>query len=1084
MNMPASLGSVDVDVSANLDRLLNGFRDAERAADRFDRELDKRVTQSAQRAQKATESLAAAETRLGRSFGTTQQAADRFGRSVEKAGDQSAKAARATDGAVASLRRTLLSTAGLITAALGANQVKEITDSYTRFTNQLKVAGIEGARLTEVQGDLFEIGQKYGVQLEALGSLHGRLTQSQKELNASSAQMMIFTNGVAAAVKVQGATTEQSKGALLQLTQALGGAVVRAEEFNSINEGARPILQAVANGIERFGGSVAKLRAEVIDGKVTSQEFFQGFLQGSADLEAQAAKANLTIGASLVTLNNALGKYIGETDAAYSATARIGMAISALAENLDTVIPALGVIAGLIATRYVVAIGASAAAHIGDAIAKARDLAVTEALALAQLQLNGALMGGVVSANASTAAITRLSVAKGLLTRASGGVVAMLGGPYGAALAATAAAVYLVYQHTVSAHEANGKYAAGLQDSNSVTDKAAELERKLAIAKGQAREATLKEIAAERDLIGKKIESARWSVLLARAELQRARVRAESVEQGPSSPMAAGAGAGGGMEGAVFGATVATQGELRQAEANEKAADQALTELERGLNKIDGMLNQGAGSGGGGAASGTGKGKKGPKGPSLADTANRFDQERASIQQQAVAAEASSAKSAEEKAELDLRALEMTRKRMLVDIARDEHYSDAQKKVLTEQVEALAEVERENVERDKRKRLAQESREIGQAILDKQVAELEGQRDIAKTATERRAIDREILRLRREFELQQALAIANSQDSTNAEKSVALLDSERIRAGGAIDERGARRGVEDELGETAPEWGEFADKEKIEDIRDAEAEKLAVIKEALEMRLITEEEAAARRVEIEQDAANKIAEVEAARNSERLQSAQSIAGSLMSVLENTVGKHNAAYKAMFVAEKAFAIADSIIQIQVALAKALALPFPANLPAMAQVAAIGASIVSNVMAVSAQFDKGGWTGDMARDAAAGVVHGQEFVVKAGPAARHRPMLESLNAGRDPTAALGAAAAGGGLMGNGRGRVMVKQMPGVAIEYRESMTSGDVEIIAERAVERHAPKVIAADLDRPNSRTRKSLRRNTSAKEVKR
>lgn len=45
-----------------------------------------------------------------------------------------------------------------------------------------------------------------------------------------------------------------------------------------------------------------------------------------------------------------------------------------------------------------------------------------------------------------------------------------------------------------------------------------------------------------------------------------------------------------------------------------------------------------------------------------------------------------------------------------------------------------------------------------------------------------------------------------------------------------------------------------------------------------------------------------------------------------------------------------------------------------------------------------FDSGGWTGNGARSAAAGIVHGQEFVVKAGPAARHRPLLEAMNQNR--------------------------------------------------------------------------------------
>jgi hypothetical protein len=60
-----------------------------------------------------------------------------------------------------------------------------------------------------------------------------------------------------------------------------------------------------------------------------------------------------------------------------------------------------------------------------------------------------------------------------------------------------------------------------------------------------------------------------------------------------------------------------------------------------------------------------------------------------------------------------------------------------------------------------------------------------------------------------------------------------------------------------------------------------------------------------------------------------------------------------------------------------------------------------------------FDSGGWTGNMPSGKIAGVVHGQEYVVKAGPAARFLPLLEAMNAGsmRGIMAAPGSYASGG-------------------------------------------------------------------------
>ncbi|PSW53066.1 hypothetical protein C0W50_19855, partial [Photobacterium leiognathi subsp. mandapamensis] len=65
------------------------------------------------------------------------------------------------------------------------------------------------------------------------------------------------------------------------------------------------------------------------------------------------------------------------------------------------------------------------------------------------------------------------------------------------------------------------------------------------------------------------------------------------------------------------------------------------------------------------------------------------------------------------------------------------------------------------------------------------------------------------------------------------------------------------------------------------------------------------------------------------------------------IAKTFAGKQSGIYKAMFAASKAFAIAESIIKIQQGIANAASLPFPANIPAMATVAASTMSIVSTI-----------------------------------------------------------------------------------------------------------------------------------------
>lgn len=186
-----------------------------------------------------------------------------------------------------------------------------------------------------------------------------------------------------------------------------------------------------------------------------------------------------------------------------------------------------------------------------------------------------------------------------------------------------------------------------------------------------------------------------------------------------------------------------------------------------------------------------------------------------------------------------------------------------------------------------------------------------------------------------------------------------------------------------------------------QELRDHQQEMINTVQESLEARLITEQEAADRILAINADMNAKIREAETARYSVALQSASSTFGSLAEMTKAFAGEQSGIYKVMFAASKAFAIADSIIKIQQGIANALALPFPANLAAVATVAAEAASIVSNIQAVALSFRDGGYVmgpGTGTSDSVPANLSNGEFVIRESQTRKYRGLLEDINAGR--------------------------------------------------------------------------------------
>ncbi|MEH2754920.1 phage tail length tape measure family protein, partial [Klebsiella pneumoniae] len=167
-------------------------------------------------------------------------------------------------------------------------------------------------------------------------------------------------------------------------------------------------------------------------------------------------------------------------------------------------------------------------------------------------------------------------------------------------------------------------------------------------------------------------------------------------------------------------------------------------------------------------------------------------------------------------------------------------------------------------------------------------------------------------------------------------------------------------------------------------------------------------EGEARMTSIRQRAADANQVIEAQKNTIISAATQSLFDSTADIMRTGFGEQSAIYKVAFAASKAFAIADSMVKIQQAIASgAVSAPYPANIIAMASIAAQTASIVSNIQAVSGVgFASGGYTGPGGKYQPAGIVHKGEYVFDQASTNRIGvSQLEALRNGQPLDATLG-------------------------------------------------------------------------------
>ncbi|WP_313230148.1 tape measure protein [Sphingobium yanoikuyae] len=666
---------------------------------------------------------------------------------------------RRSSGAIAGTLRGL---AGSFASYLSVSKLTELSDGFTRLQNNLRIAGLEGEQMKEVQDRLFDSAQKYGVEIEGLSNLYGQLTQASKELGASQSDIFGLTEAVSASLKITGISSQEAGGALLQLTQALRGGKIQAEEYNSLLDGLYPLLEAAAKGSDRFGGSVSKLTALVKDGKVSSQEFMQAILAGAEVLEGKAASATLTLSAGYTTLNNALTVYFGEADKANGVSAALGETMGLLAENLDTLIPAISAIAIGIGVRYVAAAGAAAAASISAAAA-------------------AGTMGAAL--------------------------VAATGGPILLAIGALAAGLAYVALKGSEAAQATGKFAQVQREAKAATDSAQAAIDKLATAHGKARKEAIEQAKAERDNIKAKLASAQASLILAEAEASRARSKArqelnDAANASPGSVMQIG------------GGSVSLDRARRasaQADANAKAAEQSVISLNKQLSSINAQLAAPEGAIAA-VSDDEKKKKKGRTGPDAAEITQRYTSELSRLRAEQIQAELQVTTDAQRRAELQRDLLQIEYDQRLSDINATKEYSEERKAALRKELNALFGLTADGkgtlagpgsvyagIDREEREQLEREALDIATEQNRNERDILEAKSRLTDSREERRDLELRMLDLAYEQERAEQEAVLASNSATDAQKQIAEQRLRVLDQLKALDQEGVRRDNESPL---------------------------------------------------------------------------------------------------------------------------------------------------------------------------------------------------------------------------------------------------------------------------------------------
>ncbi|HBT3845371.1 TPA: tape measure protein [Klebsiella pneumoniae] len=907
-----------------------------------------------------------------------------------------------TTRAVNNTERSMFSLSGVavaLTAALSVKQMAEYADAWATVNNKLANSLRPNEQLADVTERVFNITQQTRGSLDATASLYARLERATRQYGTSADDLSKLTTIINQGFVVSGATAQEAENAIIQLSQGLASGALRGEEFNSVNEQGNRLIVALADSM---GVSIGEMRNMAAQGKLTTDVVVNGLLSQGAVIGKEFANTTTTISQALQVAGNNVTKFFGENSTVKTGAAIFNDAVVTASENIGVLSAALTAAAAIMGSRYVGALTMSASSQIQSALAAQRQAtanaraaqsaliaatsvkrkavadkeAALSSLALAQAEYNVAkgsaaemLALDALIAAKSRASAASLSLAQAETAQAAAsaraataasaasvgiglarGALSLIGGPGGAAMLA-ASAIFYFWQKAQQAREEALRFADSLDKVNASMKAMNNTQLRGTIADAnesiRAQKDEIADLQAEVDSL-----SSRY-----RNFTPEAQAVAESLGQGADFAR---------QQAEVSDQLAKKSRDLANAqdklartqdtaaEANRTLTNNMLTSM--GVH--DGLIQKGWSLEQVQSAVAKAFGN-------TADEINRANQAGQNFNPKALQVSPPTADgdkvilNLEEQNELlkiqDERQRAVTKARMQAAKVTDnpnqiskagdlagENYD------LQKAEEARQEAQRKGEQQDKRSATAAES--VAQK-LDK----LRAAQDLSTESAEKRRIQEAGLRAEQSLgsgATQKQLNEARALGEANERAALSIQKRKEAEQG----QKYAKQEIASAQTTVDPSTGQAVD--PLAQINLQEQQKLEALAKYQEIdkqntQLYEDAKTAIMQQASYQRQAILLQEQQTYQQnvSSLLGESSNFAGSLADAIGQAAGKSSAAYQALFAISKGFAIAQASLNLQTAISNAMAIPWPANIPAIAQALSAGTQIVSAISGIN-------------------------------------------------------------------------------------------------------------------------------------
>lgn len=223
-------------------------------------------------------------------------------------------------------------------------------DAITNIQNRLRLVTTGTENLNATFDELIALSDRTRTNFEANAELFTRTAIATRELGLTQREVIGFTESLAQATVLSGASAIESANAIRQLSQGLQSGQLRGEEFRSVSEQLPIVLEVLRNDL---GLTTGELRELAFEGGLTADIIVGAFQRAGPELSRQFGDTIPTIGQQFQRLRTQFIAFFQDIESNSGVFAGLANIIGFVADNFETF--ARGVIGGILVPALVLA---------------------------------------------------------------------------------------------------------------------------------------------------------------------------------------------------------------------------------------------------------------------------------------------------------------------------------------------------------------------------------------------------------------------------------------------------------------------------------------------------------------------------------------------------------------------------------------------------------------------------------------------------------------------------------------------------------------------------------------------------------